>query len=224
LKSERVDLVAVVQQAIETCRPLLLAAQHELVVTLRDEPCFVVGDSVRLAQVVSNLITNAAKFTAAGGRIEVILDRADGNAVVRVRDNGRGMDAATLANVFDMFYQSTHEGDRSVGGLGIGLALVRSLVALHRGQVEAVSEGRGRGSEFIVRLPCVNNAAPADRARLEGESGPLRTLVDGDGDPADTTPLLLELQRYVATTVYDCEETVARAITRPPDVMLDPAG
>ena len=175
LKSERVDLVAVVQQAIETCRPLLLAAQHELVVTLRDEPCFVVGDSMRLAQVVSNLITNAAKFTAAGGRIEVILDRADGNAVVRVRDNGRGMDAATLANVFDMFYQSTREGDRSVGGLGIGLALVRSLVALHRGQVEAVSDGRGRGSEFIVRLPCVDNAAPADRARLEGEFGPLRT-------------------------------------------------
>ena len=173
---------------------------------------------MRLAQVVSNLITNAAKFTAAGGRIEVILDRADGNAVVRVRDNGRGMDAATLANVFDMFYQSTREGDRSVGGLGIGLALVRSLVALHRGQVEALSEGRGRGSEFIVRLPCVDNAAPADRARLEGESVPLCMLVDDDRDPADTTALLLELQRYVATTVYDCEEAVARAIARRPDV------
>ena len=133
------------------------------------------------------------------------------------------MDAATLANVFDMFYQSTRAGDRPVGGLGIGLALVWSLVALHRGQVEAVSEGRGRGSEFIVRLPCVDNAAPADRARLEGESGPFYRPVD-NGDPADTTALLLELQRYVATTVYDCEEAVARAIARRPDVMLDAAG
>ena len=189
LKNERVDLQAVVHQAIE------------------------------------NLVSNAAKFTSAGGRIEVILDRADDNAVVRVRDNGRGMDAATLANVFDMFYQGTRESDRSVAGLGIGFALVRSLVALHRGQVEASSEGRGRGSEFIVRLPCVGNAAPADLAMREGESGPFRVLVDDDHNAADTTASLLERQGSVATSGYDCEEAVEPAIALRRDIMLlDAAG
>ena len=161
LNPERIDLNDVVRDAIEACRPLLATARHELVVAVPDAPCPVAGDFTRLTQIVRNLLGNAVKFTPAGGRIEVILAREGEKFVLRVRDNGRGMDAATLPHVFEMFYQGTRDGDHSAGGLGIGLSLVKSLVSLHRGNVEAVSEGRGRGCELIVRLPCIGAALPA---------------------------------------------------------------
>jgi signal transduction histidine kinase len=186
LKNERIELMAVVRQAVEACRPQLAAARHELVVTSLDDSCCVTGDFVRLTQVVSNLIANAAKFTPPGGRIETIIGREGGSAVLRVRDNGRGMDAATVANVFEMFYQGPRAGERSRGGLGIGLALVRSIVALHRGEVEAFSSGPGYGSEFVVRLPLAGESAPADAptrplerkdARRESSSRPAKSTV-----------------------------------------------
>ena len=160
LEAERIDLNEVARDAIEACRPLVTAAQHELVVAVAEQPCPVAGDFTRLTQVVRNLLSNAVKFTPPGGRIEVIVSRDGASSSIRVRDNGRGMDAATLAHVFDMFYQGTRDGDRSGGGLGIGLSLVKSLVDLHRGSVQAVSEGRGRGCEFIVRLPSIVDALP----------------------------------------------------------------
>lgn len=162
LKPERIDLGDVVRDAVEACRPLVAAARHELVVSVPAERCPVAGDFRRLVQVVSNLLSNAVKFTPAGGRIAVLLTKDGASSVLRVRDNGRGMDAATTAHAFDMFYQSAGDGERC-GGLGIGLALVKKLVSLHRGSVEAVSDGRGRGCEFIVRLPCIGDEARAAR-------------------------------------------------------------
>ena len=129
---------------------------------LCSDACDVTGDFVRLTQVVSNLIVNAAKFTPPGGRIETIVERDGASAVLRIRDNRRGMDPATLANVFDMFYQGAREGERSGSGLGIGLALVKSIVSLHRGHVEAFSDGCGSGaasSSFDCRAPAT--ARPA---------------------------------------------------------------
>jgi signal transduction histidine kinase len=161
LTRTHIDLNDVVRDAVEACRPLLAAAAHELVVALPQEPCVVAGDFRRLTQVVSNLLRNAAKFTPPRGRIEVVLAREGGSLVLRVRDNGRGMDAATRAHVFEMFYQGTRDGDRSGAGLGIGLALVKSFVTLHGGRVDAVSEGRGCGSELIVTLPSIGAALPA---------------------------------------------------------------
>jgi CheY-like chemotaxis protein/two-component sensor histidine kinase len=221
VRMQRVDLKEIVQQAVETCRPLLAAVHHELVVTLCEEPCAVMGDFTRLAQVVSNLVGNAAKFTAPGGRIEVFLTNDGTDAVLRVRDNGRGMDPATIANVFDLFYQGAHESERAGTGLGIGLALVKSLVALHGGRVEAVSEGRGLGSEFIVSLPCASEDDLTDKAAPPATSRPLRVLVvDDNRDAADSTALLLELQGHVASVAYDGEEAVGRAIAMRPDAVL----
>jgi signal transduction histidine kinase len=187
LKAERIDLNEVARDAIEVCRPLVSAARHELVVSVPDGPCPVMGDFTRLTQVVSNLISNAVKFTPPGGRIEVVVSRDRESWLLRVRDNGRGMDSATLAHVFDMFYQGTRDGDRSGGGLGIGLALVKSLVGLHRGTVEAVSEGRGRGCELIVRLPCLGDALPAgsrDASGMQSRKG-ARRVDDAAPPPAE---------------------------------------
>jgi signal transduction histidine kinase len=188
LTRTHVDLNDVVRDAVEACRPLLAAAAHELVVALPQEPCVLAGDFRRLTQVVSNLLRNAVKFTPPRGRIEVVLAREGGSLVLRVRDNGRGMDAATRAHVFEMFYQGTRDGDRSGAGLGIGLALVKSFVTLHGGSVEAVSEGRGCGSELIVTLPCVGAALPAAPPIAGPRNEPRRKgarRVDGAGRPEE---------------------------------------
>jgi PAS domain S-box-containing protein len=155
LQKETLDLAEVAQRAVETSRPLIDAHRHELGVCLPREPVRVEGDRVRLAQVVSNLLNNAAKYTDEGGTIRVAVERAGGEALIRVRDTGRGIDPKLLPDVFDLFYQVDRTLDRSEGGLGIGLSLVKRLVELHGGRVEAFSEGWGRGSEFTIRLPAI---------------------------------------------------------------------
>ena len=164
VRKEPLDLSAIVKAAIETSRPVLDNLRHELTVDLDAEPMCVGGDPVRLTQVFANLLNNAAKYTNHGGRISISTRREHGEAVVSVKDNGIGIAPNALAQVFDMFMQVDRSTRRSQGGLGIGLTLVRSLVSMHGGTVEARSDGPGHGSEFIVRLPLIVDEAAARRA------------------------------------------------------------
>jgi signal transduction histidine kinase len=151
-----IDLRRVVAEAAEQVRPLVDARRHGLAVALGETPVMVDGDHTRLVQVVANLLTNAAKYTPEGGHIEVELEAADGQAFLAVRDNGNGIGPDLLPVVFDLFTQASRTLDRAQGGLGLGLALVRKLVELHGGQVDAASAGPGRGSTFTVTLPLLD--------------------------------------------------------------------
>ncbi len=164
LRSEPIDLRAVVEAAVEATRPVIEASDHQLAVALTDEPLQLLADPTRLMQVVGNLLTNAAKYTPAGGRIEVSVEREGDEGLVRVTDSGVGIPPEMLGQVFDLFTQVGKNLDLSQGGLGIGLSLVRKLVDLHGGRVTASSPGTGRGSTFTVWLPL---SAPT----TEGERG-----------------------------------------------------
>jgi signal transduction histidine kinase len=153
LRKQRVELADVVARAVEHVRPQVDARKHELVVTLPEEPVHLEADWTRLEQVLSNLLTNAAKYTDSGGRIELIAAREEDHLVIRVKDTGIGLASEALSGLFNLFTQVDGGHARSGGGLGIGLALVKSLVELHGGSVLARSDGPGTGSEFIVRLP-----------------------------------------------------------------------
>jgi signal transduction histidine kinase len=153
LRKEVVYLADVVAAATETTSHLFSARQHRLTVSLPPAPVSLEGDPLRLAQVLTNLLSNAAKFTEPGGHIRLTARVEAGQIVLRVRDNGRGIDPDLLARVFDLFYQVLEPGRLTTDGLGIGLALVKSLVELHGGSITASSDGPGTGSEFVVRLP-----------------------------------------------------------------------
>jgi signal transduction histidine kinase len=153
LKAEPVDILSAIDQAVEWNHAVIEAKRQQLVVTPPPRPVFVKGDAIRLAQVVSNLLGNAAKFTDAGGSIWITVEAAEEQAIVRLRDTGPGLKASELSTIFDLFYQSDRTVDRSARGLGIGLALVRRLVEMHGGRVKAISEGPGCGSEFAFYLP-----------------------------------------------------------------------
>jgi signal transduction histidine kinase len=159
LRRQPVELAAVLGQAVETARPVIEAGSHGLEVALPDEPVWLQADPTRLAQVFGNLLVNAAKYTDPGGLIALAAERDGGEVVVRVRDRGVGMPPALVARAFDLFLQGDGADERARGGLGIGLALVKSLTELHGGRVEAHSDGPGRGSEFVVRLPVAGPAA-----------------------------------------------------------------
>jgi PAS domain S-box-containing protein len=153
LKKEFLYMADIVQRAVETSRPLIDARRHTLTIRLPPEPVCVEGDLVRLAQAVSNLLNNAAKYTDEGGQIGLAVEPEENEVLIRVRDTGRGIDPAALPALFELFYQVDRTLDRSEGGLGIGLSLVKNLVAMHGGRVEVFSSGRGQGSEFVIRLP-----------------------------------------------------------------------
>src|SRR5262249_36735906 len=157
------------KSALETSQPALDDAGHELVVRLPEEPVELLGDPVRLAQIVGNLLHNAGKYTEGSGRIVLEARSEAGHVVLRVRDNGIGITPETLPHVFEMFTQVARSRGQSQGGLGIGLTLARSLVHLHGGTIEARSEGLGKGSEFVVRLPALEPAA-AEAAVKERKS------------------------------------------------------
>lgn len=188
IQREPLDLSAILQSAIDTARPLVETAHHELRLHVPDLPVPVAGDAVRLTQVFSNLIANAAKYTNPGGRIVVTLERDGFRARVSVRDNGIGIPGDQLSSIFDMFTQVDRSNRRAQGGLGIGLTLVRSLIDLHGGSVEAKSAGPGQGSEFVVNLP----VRASERARVEppAEMCALparRVLVVDDNEDAAST-------------------------------------
>jgi PAS domain S-box-containing protein len=155
LRRERIDVAAAVRHAVEASRPLVEAAGHDLALGVPGEPVFVHADLTRLAQVFANLVNNAGKYTEKGGRIALSVAREGSEAVVRVRDNGQGIPAHMLRHVFDLFVQADASQDKSRDGVGIGLTIVRRIVEMHAGSVEAYSAGERQGSEFVVRLPAL---------------------------------------------------------------------
>jgi CheY-like chemotaxis protein/two-component sensor histidine kinase len=200
LRMSRVDLRPILETAVETSRPLHEGGGHSLELRQPPTPVWVDGDAVRLAQVFSNLINNAAKYTDRGGRIVVVVE-AGPEVSVCVRDNGIGIAPEALPQIFDMFNQAAPALDRSQGGLGIGLFLVKSLVDMHGGSVEAKSEGPGRGSEFIVHLPAASpgEAAGAQRAAAPLDGAKRRVLVaDDNRDAVDSLCALVRLTGYEA--------------------------
>ncbi len=209
LKRERVDVGTVVDHAVEVSRPLLDAAGHALSVRLPAEPLWLDGDLTRLAQVVSNLLNNAAKYTPDGGHVELSARAEGGEVFVRVADDGAGISAEMLPRVFDLFAQVDRTLDRAQGGLGIGLSLVRKLVELHGGTIEARSDGPGRGSTFEVRLPRGRGpaAAPAE-ARPAAPGGPKHAgfrilVVDDNADGADLLAMTLDAWGHRTHVAYD---------------------
>jgi signal transduction histidine kinase/ActR/RegA family two-component response regulator len=228
LEREELDLNVIVAAAVEQVRPLIDTRRHALTLQLSGQPAHVTGDRTRLVQVISNILNNAAKYTAPGGRIVLAVTVEADRATVAVRDNGVGIAPEVLPYIFDLFTQAERTPDRSQGGLGIGLALVKSLVALHGGSVHAHSDGLGQGSEFSISLPVVARApAAAPDAGAAGagdamqDSGNLRVLVvDDNADAAQMLAALLEVQGHAVSVEYDARGALARAHDEHPDVLL----
>jgi signal transduction histidine kinase/CheY-like chemotaxis protein len=225
LRTELVELAAVCEAALETSRPVIEAGRHELTVSLPSEPVLLEADPLRLAQVLSNLLNNAAKYTDAGGRIRLSAERQGGEAVVSVEDNGIGIAPEALPSVFEIFSQAKPTSLRSHAGLGIGLSLVKGLVELHGGSVDARSAGPGRGSTFVVRLPVASETRARAAARpSEAESKPPRKcrilIVDDNRDGADSLAILLELMGNDVHTAYEGEQALKVAETTRPEVVL----
>ncbi|HTO08653.1 MAG TPA: response regulator [Myxococcota bacterium] len=228
LQLEPLDLATVVAGAVETSRPMIDTHRHTLHVELPRRPVPVLGDLVRLTQVVSNLLNNAAKFQEDGGEITVTAERQDDRAVIRVRDRGVGIAPEMLGKVFDLFAQVERSVARSEGGLGIGLSLVKSLVELHGGRIQASSAGRGRGAEFCVSLPCSvqRQRVPAsESAAAPGSDAPLASalpvlIVDDNRDAAESLAMVLRLRGYDTTVCHDGQEAVEVAQRRQPRIVL----
>jgi len=225
LRKERVELATVVRQAVEACRPLADGMRHEVTVTLPPAPVYLHADPARLAQVFQNLVNNACKYTEPRGRIALTAERQGGDVVVTVKDTGLGIPADKLASIFDMFTQVDASRERAQGGLGIGLTLVKRLVEMHDGTVEARSEGPGRGSTFVVRLPVLGDmpkAAPrATPAAKERAAVARRMLVvDDNVDSAESLTMLLQVSGHETHTAHDGLEAVAAAERYRPEVVL----
>jgi PAS domain S-box-containing protein len=225
LRSEPVPLATVVQSAVETSRPMIDHLGHELTVSLPDEPIIVDADLTRLAQVFSNLLNNSAKYMDPGGRIRLTAERRGEEVLVSVRDTGIGIAADQLSRIFEIFSQVEGSLERAQGGLGIGLTLVKRLVEMHGGRIEATSEGLGKGAEFLARLPVVAVAAgplaAGGRDELGPVSSPLRIMiVDDNEDAANSLGMLLDLMGNDIRMGHDGLEAMNLAREYRPDVVL----
>jgi signal transduction histidine kinase/ActR/RegA family two-component response regulator len=225
LRKERVELAKIVQQAVETSRPAIEAAGHEFLIDMPTSPIYVDADVTRMAQVVSNLLNNAAKYTESGGRIRLSVQRQGTEAVVSVRDTGVGIPAHMLPHVWEIFTQIDRNLERSQGGLGIGLSIVKRLVEMHGGSVMAKSDGHGMGSEFDVRLPVVLSVVQpqSTEAELLPSSSRRRVLVvDDNKDAAVSLAMMLKLMGNEAKTAHDGLEALdVAAVYRPDLILLD---
>ena len=224
LADEPLLLGETVSRAVESVRDAATKAGLTLELNAAADPVWLAGDATRLEQVLTNLLTNAIKFTTAGGRITVTAAREDGEAVVRVHDTGVGIERSLLPKVFDLFVQGDTSLDRSKSGLGIGLALVRQVVQLHGGRVSAFSAGPGKGSEFVVYLPAAPEDAPAELESPDPAGGARHRLrvvvVDDHPDLADCVAMLVETFGHSVTAFYGGRDAVAHARREAPDVML----
>ena len=221
VKKEPQDLVAIVRAAIDTSRPVLEGFRHELIVNAPAGTICVAGDAVRLAQVFSNLLNNAAKYTNHGGHIGISITADDTHATVSVKDDGIGIAPNLLGSVFDMFMQVDRSTRRAQGGLGIGLTLVKSLVGMHGGSVEARSEGPGLGSEFIVRLPLLDAEARPETPRTM-EPLPRRRIliVDDSRDGGESMTVLLRVLGAEVELVHSGRAALQSVEQSKPDVVL----
>jgi PAS domain S-box-containing protein len=218
------ELTSVVAQAVETSRPLIDGRGHQLTMRVPSDPVWVRGDAVRLGQILSNLLNNAAKYTPDGGHIALTAELRDSQVIVTIADDGLGLPAEVLERVFDLFWQYESR-DHSQRGLGIGLTLVKRLVELHDGDVEARSAGRGHGTEFVVRLPALEvQAEPPTVATPGATQQPLvrrRILVvDDNVDAAETLSRILELQDQEVCVAYDGHAALQMAGAMQPEIVF----
>ncbi len=246
LRKQPVELRSIVEGAVETTRPMMERQGHHLTVSLPGPAVWLKADATRIQQVLANLLSNAAKFTDPGGRIDLAAEVRDGHAVLRVRDDGQGIEPELLPRIFDLFVQEDRSLARSHGGLGIGLTLVRSLVERHGGTVEARSDGPGKGSELLVRLPTIgdhplesppdspaarpvsandtdiaNDTDSADIADGDEATGPASILlVEDNVDAAEALAELLRLWGHEVEVAHDGADAVRVAQERRPDVVL----
>ncbi len=233
LRREPVELAAVIARAVETAMPLVEANAHELDISVTDESLLLDIDPVRIAQVIGNLLTNAAKYTEPHGKIWLTVEKDSeknrDSAMLTVRDTGIGIAPDMLPHIFELFVQADAKSTRTQGGLGIGLTLVKNLVELHRGTVEAKSAGLGRGSEFVVRLPLAKpktaspaSSGPAEHHRVTAPSGFRILVVDDNRDAANSLGFLLRLQGHEVRLAYDGPSSLELAKEfRPHMVFLD---
>jgi len=227
LKREHLELADVINSAVETSRPLIEQMGHTLQVSMPAEPIIINADLTRLAQAILNLLNNAAKYSERNGQIWLTAERQANDVIISIRDTGIGLDADQLPRSFEMFSQVDNSLGKSQGGLGIGLTLVRRLVEMHDGNVEAHSAGPGTGSEFIVRLPLVVEAPDAPRADRDGQfaqsKSTLRILiVDDNRDGADSLSMFLRVMGNDTRTAYDgAQAVVAVGEFRPEVILLD---
>jgi len=238
LRRERVDVRAIVDSALETSRPQLEEARIRLVVRLSAEPMYLDADPVRISQVLVNLLNNAARHTAAGGEVELVVESAKaedpaagngsapkGEVVLRVRDTGAGISPSLLPHIFEMFTQGPRTTQQGRGGLGVGLALVRNLVQMHDGSVQAYSAGPGEGSEFEVRLPMsassgdVRIPSPVPRG-VDAVSSKRIVVVDDNDDQVQSLAMLLTMMGHTVSRAASGPEAIVQSVTFKPDVML----
>lgn len=223
LRVERVDLQTIVAHAVQTSRPLMEVRRHELSISMPEEAVWLEADPTRLEQVLVNLLNNATKYTDRGGRIGLTAERQGNEVVLQVRDTGKGIPPELLPHVFDLFVQSERSLDRSEGGLGIGLTLVKELVEMHGGAVTAHSDGPGRGSEFVVRLPIADAEWENPQFAIPNPQPEIRRrvlVVEDNLDAAETLAEVLELFGHEVRVAHDGPTGIAVAVAYQPEVVL----
>jgi nitrogen-specific signal transduction histidine kinase/ActR/RegA family two-component response regulator len=226
LETEPLDMKRIVSDAVEQVAPLINTRRHHLSLQLPDAAVHVKGDQKRLVQVIANLLNNSSKYTPEGGNIVLCVELEDSQVVLSVADNGIGMEPELVSRVFDLFAQAERTSDRSQGGLGLGLALVRSLVGLHGGSVQAYSKGQGEGSRFTVRLPRLDERpAPLgdknEKSSMPAAGTALRLMVvDDNVDAAHTLAMFLEAEGHEVVVEYQAENALVRARDKAPNVCL----
>lgn len=226
LKIETVSLNSIIEAAVETARPLVETKHHQLTIELPGEPVILMVDPLRLSQSLSNLLTNSAKYMDEGGKIVLSVALSSEEILLTVRDTGIGLEPEALAGLFEMFSQVNSAIARSEGGLGIGLALVKGLIALHGGKIEARSAGAGSGSEFTIHLPrsvivpLAVETQPSSPAQSDQAPGHRVLLADDNRDAADSLAMLLEMSGYHVRVAYNGEEALQLARQSLPSVMI----
>jgi signal transduction histidine kinase len=228
LQRERMEVSEIVAKAIELTAPLLEQKKHRLVIEVPSRGMIVEGDHVRLTQVMTNLLTNAAKYSEPGSEVRVTATRSAGGVVLRVKDTGAGISPELVPHIFDLFTQAPQTLARSEGGLGLGLTIAKSLVEMHGGQIHASSEGPGRGSEFVVALPRADTAAPAHpqtddvslAADRRGAHGARVLVVDDNRDAAETLAEALAHEGHEVAVAYDGASALELAARCGPEIVL----
>ena len=223
LRLQTTNLTSIIEEAIETARPVIETKRHSLKIEIADEPASFAADALRLSQVLSNLLTNAAKYTDPGGEIRLRAMCDSETVTFSVADNGIGIPSQALEEVFSMFSQVKSAQDRSEGGLGIGLALAKGLIELHHGTLEVRSEGPGQGSEFTAKLPrkTLGDVRPEPAPAISVSSNRRRVLIaDDNRDAADSLAMLLRMEGHEVSVVYDGRQAVAAIDSVRPEVAV----